>query len=290
MYKNIFLLTAMLTFPVLLCGQQVDSIKVEQAGDFIRIGYSILESKPGQVYRVRVLSSINGGLNSELRSVSGDVGDNVQGGKDEYFIVWDVLKDVDELISADFIVRAELVNDVKSDDKQVKGDPEVTLKWSKKRINALFALEPSGPKVGIKAGYLGSFGLTVHIAYGPVKFSDDGISIAIGSVTFDEYESENQFLLGASITKRIVNYNGFQMHLAGGVQRTRMVFFDSNASQTPYHLEKVFGPEFGIVFGIKTLAMSLTLTHFDPGQVEKDTDFMSASPLSYVNACIGVRF
>jgi len=272
-------------------GQTVDSIKVEQAGDFIRIGYRILESKPGQVYRVKVLSSINGGLNSELRSVSGDVGDNVQGGKDEYFIVWDVLKDVDELISADFIIRAELVSDIKSDDNQSKANPEVTLKWSKKRINALFALEPSGPKIGIKAGYLGSFGMALQVAYGPVKFgSDDEVALAPGAVTNDDYKPEEQFLLGVNITKRIVNYNGFQMHLAGGVQRTRMVFFDSNASQTPYHLEKVFGPEFGLIFGIKTLAVSLMVSHFDPGQVEKETDFRCNSPLSYVNACIGVRF
>lgn len=273
--------------------QNVDSIKIEQAGDFIRIGYKILESKPGQVYKVRVLSSINGGLNSELRSVSGDVGDNVQGGKDEYFIVWDVLKDVDELISADFIVRAELAADVKSDDSKGKGDPEVTLKWSKKRINALFALEPSGPKVGIKAGYLGSFGLALQVAYGPVKFgSDYQVAIVPGATPSDDYKPEEQFLLGVNITKRIVNYNGFQMHLAGGVQRTRMVFFDSNASQTPYRLEKVFGPEFGFVFGVKTLAMSLMVSHFDPGQVEKEaeTDLRCDSPLSYVNACIGVRF
>ena len=60
-----------------LFSQKVDSIKVEQSGDFIKIWYKILDSEPGQTYRVKVLCSINGGLNTELRSISGDAGEQV---------------------------------------------------------------------------------------------------------------------------------------------------------------------------------------------------------------------
>jgi hypothetical protein len=49
-------------------------------------------------------------LQSVLNSLSGDYGDNVVGGRQEYMVLWDVLKDVDEVKSVDFSVRAELLN------------------------------------------------------------------------------------------------------------------------------------------------------------------------------------
>ena len=78
-------------FSSYLNSQSVDSIKVEQSGDFIKIRYKILNSAPDQIYKVKVLCSINGGMNNEIRSITGDVGDHVVGGKPEYWVIWDVL-------------------------------------------------------------------------------------------------------------------------------------------------------------------------------------------------------
>ena len=284
------LIIVFLGIAAILSSQSVDSIKVEQTGDYIRIGYKILGSIPGQVYRVKVLSSINGGLNSELRSVSGDVGENVQGGKDEYFVVWDVLKDVQELEAAEFIVRAELTGDVVSNNG--KQNNEETLKWSKKGFNLMLASEFPGPKAGFRIGYMRSFGLSFQFVYGKTLLKEEQTVIPIlgpptGTVS---YEPDPQPSIGLDITKRIVNLNSFQMHLIAGAQRTRLIFYNSQASETPYQVEKVYGPEFGLACGIKNFAFSVLLTHFDPGQIEKSTDFLGVSPFTYISSTIGIRF
>ena len=79
MKKLSFLLILFVCSIQISLSQKVDSINVEQTGDFIKIRYKIADSKPGQVFRVKVLCSINGGLNTEIESVSGDTGDQVAG-------------------------------------------------------------------------------------------------------------------------------------------------------------------------------------------------------------------
>lgn len=113
MNKIKLLLIAFLAAPMLLYGQHVDSIKVEQAGEFIKIGYKILNSAPDQLFRVKVLRSVDGGMNYEIRSITGDFGDNVRGGKQEYWVVWDVLEDVEELGSVESVIRAEPMSEIR---------------------------------------------------------------------------------------------------------------------------------------------------------------------------------
>jgi hypothetical protein len=118
--------------------QTVDSIKVEQAGELIKIHYKILNSTQYQTFNVAVSAKINGGLESKLESLIGDVGDAVKGGKDNYIVIWDVLKDVDEVNSIDFSVRAELLMDNNPDKnlKTVSNTKERTSKWEKARYNS----------------------------------------------------------------------------------------------------------------------------------------------------------
>lgn len=286
------LLCALLVFVggLMSWGQKVDSIKVEQTGDYIRIGYKILDSRPGQIYRVRVLCSINGGLNTEIRSVSGDTGDNVQGGKPEYFVVWDVLKDVEELKSAEFIIRAELVSDINQPSSQRKISA-TTLKWNKKWFHIGPAIEMPGPKIGFMGGIMGSFGVAAIVTKG--KYAIDGeVSVPIGvTVDLDEYiEGKNSNPVTLFITKRIVSQNMLQLHLMAGIQRSRMIFNDPNAMTTPYHDEKVFGPSAGLTLDINHAALTFVFTHIDPGQVEKEGDFVSLAPFNYLNAGLCFRF
>jgi len=110
--KNIYTLLIILIFSVHpFYAQKVDNIKVEKSGDVVTIRYQIPNSTSSQVFRVTVLCSVNGGVDEVLRSVSGDTGVNVKGGKNEYSVYWDVLKDKDEVKSAEFIVRVELISD-----------------------------------------------------------------------------------------------------------------------------------------------------------------------------------
>lgn len=265
--------------------QKVDSINVEQTGDFIKIRYKILNSNTNQLFRVRVLCAINGGLNTEIKSVSGDTGDNVVGGKEDYFVVWDVLKDVPELTSAEFIVRAELIKDMNISNGQGAKNSVLTEKWSKKRFFFMLAAEAPSPKVGFRIGYMGSFGISFQFVNGKAAMNEQVISI--GSTTYNPPKTPS---LSINLSKRIVNSNGFQMHLMAGIQKTELISRDPNAINNPYHREKVFGPELGMAFGIRRFAFSLLATHFDPGQFEKQDNRAAVSPLNYFSSCIGVRF
>ena len=80
---------------------------VQPDSDKVNILYSISDSKSGDLFRVNITASIDGQPKVVLRSVSGDVGENVRGGKNQYKIVWDALKDFDHIGKAQFFITAE---------------------------------------------------------------------------------------------------------------------------------------------------------------------------------------
>jgi hypothetical protein len=151
MKKFIGFLLSILVFSFTLNSQNVDSIKVEQSGDLIKIRYKILNSNSNQTFRVSVTCAVNGGLQSIPKSLSGDFGENVVGGRDEYMVLWDVLKDVDEVNSVDFSVKAELM----------KGSIENA--GTKQQIHVLGVVEGPGPQLGVRLGYMGSWGFSTMV-------------------------------------------------------------------------------------------------------------------------------
>lgn len=267
--------------------QKVDNIKAEQSGDFIRIRYKILNSKPGEIYRVTVLCSTNGGLKTELESISGDAGDQVPGGKSEYWVIWDVLKDMDELKSADFIVRAELLKSADQQETAVNkpvniGRNEiygsVSDEWAKKRFHLLLSFLGPGPKYGFRMGYMGSWGISAQVLSGNTEKGEAS------------YEAPKSPFFGAAITKRILIQKNSQLHLLLGVSSTTLVFQDPHSSAKPYVDETVAGPELGLIVLVSRVAFSFSASTFDAGQIEKGTDLAAVSPPTYLALGFGVRF
>lgn len=192
MKKISFLLIIAILFTLQLKSQTVDSIKVEQAADLIKLHYKILNSTPYQIFKVTVFCSINGGLKSELASISGDCGSNVPGGKSEYLVLWDVLKDVDEVNSVDFSIRAELVKDntpiPKSRNIYILPCFGGTDQWY----------------FGLRVAYMGSWG--VSALYVTNKLDND-----------PNNEMGDVFHASLDITKRIIKKGGFEIHALGGI-------------------------------------------------------------------------
>lgn len=88
---------------------KVADIVAEREGDNINIFYNIADKDPNVIYKVRINAALDGKAPVALRSVSGDVGDNVRGGKARYKIVWEALKEVNQVGTAEFFITAEKV-------------------------------------------------------------------------------------------------------------------------------------------------------------------------------------
>lgn len=231
--------------------QKVDSIKTEQSGDYIKIRYKILDSKPGELYNIKVLCSINGGLNTELRSVSGDVGNMISGGKPEYWVIWDVLKDVDEVKSVDFIVRAELEKNS-----------------GKTRSAKIFNLQPSvqvpGPTFGARMGLMGKFGVSVQFVRGP--------GILLSEPLYTDQPVFNRF--SADFTSRLANENNIQLHLLTGFTVGNTIIMETyttsgTATQSHFKNAMTPGPEIGFALCTKRLIFTLSGTKLLTGLTEE---------------------
>jgi hypothetical protein len=120
------------------------------------------------------------------------MGDMVQGGKPEYWVLWDVLKDVDELKSADFIVRAELKEPL----KQPKSKQPI--------FNLAPAIQFPGPGFGARFGVMGKFGVSLQfiswkadLIGNPVYTGDTGLkrySIALASRIMNKIKASYIYL------------------------------------------------------------------------------------------------
>lgn len=87
-------------------GQKIENLRIKTFEDNINFIYDISHEKTGQLFNVQVLCSDNNGLTYEipLKTVSGDIGDHIEGGKD-HIIIWDVLKDRENLKGEDFVFK-----------------------------------------------------------------------------------------------------------------------------------------------------------------------------------------
>jgi len=281
MRRTILLVFCILITAVVLRSQTVDSIRMEQSGDVIKVHYKILNSNPDQVFRVSVLCSINGGLKSQLNSISGDVGENITGGHSGYMILWDVLKDVDELNSAEFFIKAELVKDL----SETEADNSLSSPVKGKFL--LFAgIETPGPKGAVRVGYMGSYGVTVGLTYGKIPV----MKKYVGNPYYSGFDPAAG--IGIDITKRIVNNDNFQLHLLGGFRNTDLVVYALELTPPQFWNHGMVGLETGLVFTLKKLAVCITVSHFFPEQAvnQHDEKVILASPVNLIDINLGIKF
>lgn len=286
MKRIIFLLIILLISHTVVTAQKVDSIKVEQSGDFIKIGYRILGSTPRQIYRVTVLFSLDGGLNQEPKTISGDIGDYVMGGKPEYWVLWDVLKDVPEIKSVEFVIRAELIKDM--DAVLNQGTTGLQPKWwQRNNFIGLVSFSVPGPKYGIRFGYLGNFGFSAQLVFGKIPVTAEYIN----NKYF--YEPPKKPAFGFDLTKRIINKEKFKLHLIAGVKNTDlMVYFAGATSATPqFWRQGMTGGEAGLVIAYERIVTSVMFSRLNPKQLNKlAEDVTLASPYKFIDVGLGFKF
>lgn len=227
-------------------GQTVDSIKIEQAGDFIKIGYKILNSTPSQLFRVKVLCSMNGGMNYEIRSITGDIGDNVRGGKQEYWVVWDVLEDVEELGSVEFVIRAEPMSEIR-----VAGKTRQKKEHGKVNFIAvldLYMFEKSF--FGARAGYFDKWGFTARYTAGSI--TDYNVQGSVGIPT-----KISLFNSSIDLVYKVAGDERSGLYILGGPAYGKLEAMDKTHTD-PSNYKKYIGFDFGLIPHFRRF-----LLHFD---------------------------
>jgi hypothetical protein len=263
--KASYLIVALIfSFTIPLQSQTVDSIKVEQAGDKILVHYQILQSNDFQVFRVTLSCFLSTGIKLEPKSISGDFGENVTGGKAEYLIVWDVLKDLEELQSAEFSVKAELVKGLLTNDTK-KGKAK-----NKFYIQILAERPPVLP--GIRIGFSGAWGVSLMYCGGKDK------NIDVPEEMMSKYVDHQS----VDITKRVVNKDNFQLHIFGGFSSAQLRIYGTSIDKKSF-----FGIDGGLLMNIKKISMSFQISHFADN---KDVTFGNKIDHFKMGIGLGVRF
>jgi len=261
--------------------QSVDSIKVVQSGDYVQISYKIIDSYPDQVFRVSVKCSVNRGPLQNIESYSGDAGENVQGGKSEYIVYWDFSKDVQNMNSVEFTVRAELITGRKS--KAVGANPT---SWDLKKFHVSIVLQNKGPKFGFRLGYFGNWGVAAGIESGKLEV------IRTGSYNVPQAELLNKTAFNIDLIKRLANQLEFQWYLGLGISFSPSLFKDVNYEI--YECKTLPGPHIGLTFALSRITFAIgTCGVMGIGKIEHENNQESMFLLTtdtYFDFAIGVRF
>jgi len=280
MKKVLLLFSLILLSSYFVVGQRVDSIKIEQSGDFVKIHYKILESNQNQIFRVTALCSIDGGLKSQMNTLVGDFGENITGGREDYMIIWDVLKDISELKSAEFFIKAELVKDLSIKPENLSNAKSV---FPGADLSLLLSTSFPGPHIGLRICYMGSFGVSGQLLYGKMPVTEEYKNNPL-------YEPDQAIVIGLDLTKRIINSKNFQLHLIGGI-RNNDLFVYFAGPPTAIWTQGMTGIEAGMIFTVKKLTAIVMFSQPGLKQLDKNDDkVVIASPYKFINLGIGISF
>lgn len=272
--------------PILSQAQTVGGISAEQVGEHVVITYHIYDSNPDQLFKVSIYCSINEMPDTLLTNVSGDVGDIVPGGKSEYQALWNVLKDVKNLSSADFLIKASL-------QKKTPHIPSsrffITPSTNGNEGNLLYALFSGNFQVnadnnkilGTQIGYMGNWGILTSFSWknGLIHNTDADDYI------WNDQEKDPFFLYVSSldVTKRVASADFAQLHLFMGPALLTSKFSLDN-TRTVYNSSA--GIDMGIITNISMISLSLGYT-FAPNLFFNETKTVNNG---WLRLGIGTRF
>ena len=231
--KRLLFLLLTLSFSYLSYSQTVENIRVEPDGDNIKINFRIGGSTESQLYNVYLTCSIDGGPRFEPKTVIGDAGKNIRGGKSFYTILWDVFADLDEIGNAEFFVRVELVSDPNSPVKPIQNQPrdqsqrpptstERVKPISQTEVSSSFKspLKPSGnsnANIFSRKFYMAYSGSTYnHLGFGAGTLGNWGVYASFRLGIYVEIYDLHEGTLVGGMTKFIVAKEKFRIHAYAG--------------------------------------------------------------------------
>ena len=196
----------------ILSGQTVENIRVQQVGETLEINYRIGGSTVQQLYFVTLTCSIDSSQVFEPKSVIGDVGSNIRGGKSYNTIVWDVYEDIDEIGSVEFFVKVDLVsNKIDTEEAEIVNlQKRVVLYPDERKLFIGYGgsiVHPLGVRIGT-LGNWGGYGSVRYGGYDPDPWADD--------ITGEVYH-DILFSASVGITKRVMTWKKIRLHAYTGL-------------------------------------------------------------------------
>ncbi len=200
----------------------------------IEIRFRITNSTRSDYYAIKIEVSLDGGSRRAIRSMSGDIGRRVQGGKSIYLATWDVFKDVEEIGDAEFFVEAIKLS------SSINSTPSTSIQRNSSRTQAYggrnwfmvgeLIVEPECAifSAGLRLGYVDSWGFYIsafpvvpleHYTLGFLanlsKNSGGAVDLYFGGGTtnIDGYGYQGSLETGFLFT-----VNGLAISVGGGIE------------------------------------------------------------------------
>lgn len=236
--KRLFVLFAVLSIACFVNAQTVENITVRSDGDNIRVSYRIGGSTDAQIYTVTVNCSVDGGRRFEPKTLDGDYGVNIRGGKSIYTVIWDVFEDVDEVENVEFFIKVDLVSDMAPTITQQQNQPQVqrqiqpaeeTGKTEIKEPNPGLPdydfVEPQKKEI-TKSSYVAYTGSTASpygFSFGSLKNFGGYGSFRMG-YNVDDWETDVWVTLTTGLTKFIMRNGKYRLYGFAGIGITYEVY------------------------------------------------------------------
>ncbi|NBC82631.1 MAG: hypothetical protein GVY19_04535 [Bacteroidetes bacterium] len=239
--------------------QDISSVQARQQGEKIVITYDISDSRQGEKYYVNIWCRTNTG-EYQVKSAEGDIGRNVPGGKSQYNVEWDALKDVDELSSASFVIRAEKTASAPA--KPELGHTAVAEKKKfEKPLNGILQYYGGfqDTPIGARFNLVKKIGFYMAGRYGDGTYTDD---FGRFEVTFTSFTAGFSTQFSKSYRFAVFPYVG------GGYGIWSL--YDHNV----FGVSHDFGPqiEYGLSFSIKRVVATFGGTHLIGNELQ--TNFL----------------
>ena len=236
--KRVLLLFTALSMVYIANAQTVENITVTPEDDKIIINFRIGGSTDAQFYNIILTCSMDGKSRFEPKTVIGDVGDNIRGGRPYYTIEWDVFRDLDEVGAAEFFVKVDMVRDLAPIVTQPQNRPQNQPQFQPEQEKVKDS-ELSGPDFDSRKSGKETFERKAILSYNGSLNSPYGLMIGTaknfgfyGCFRFggyvDELDSDIWYTITAGLTKYVLTRGKYRLHAfaGGGVTRETFTYQD----------------------------------------------------------------
>jgi len=242
--------------------QTVENIRVESEGENIKISYRIGGSSDAQLYNVTLTCSMDGGTRFEPKTVIGDVGENIRGGRSFYTVIWDVFEDVEQVGNAEFFVKVDLVSDMSPTVTKQQTQPKIQeeapkqqeqKETDKSEPEAMYPDFEMGDQVkeelswSAYLAYTGSGTSPVGLSFGTLKKMGVYGSFRYGSVATDVL-TNIWLTFTAGLTKNLYASGKLRLHMYAGGGFTYDTIIEADWYESTYTLEAGINSVIGMLY------------------------------------------